>query len=233
MWMAYIYGYKTTYMNRQKFLAVTGISFIGSLFFSAKQKAATDVLTDCNDPVTPAVPEGPFYKNEKLLRIDITEHKKGVPIDYVIKVEDKHCKPVAGARVDIWQCDTDGVYSDFEQEHTANETWLRGYQLTDKDGMCRFSSIFPGWYTGRITHVHGKVYIEDKNVLTTNFFFTKEIEEEVYKSPLYTKGPNPATLAADFELRGDKDSSRRDALLMNVSKDKNGKLTAVYKIALG
>lgn len=218
-------------MNRQKFLSLTSLSVLGSIFFSARDKQI-NLVTDCNDPITPPVPEGPFYKNEKLNRIDITEHKKGVPVDYIIKVEDKHCNPVAGARVDIWQCDTEGIYSDFAQEKTINETWLRGYQITDKNGMCRFTSIFPGWYSGRLTHVHAKVYITDENVLTTNFFFTKAIEDEVYKSPFYTKGPNPATRANDIELRVDKDSVRHDTLLMDVTRDKDGKLTARYKIAL-
>src|SRR5436853_6693139 len=133
-------------MDRYKFLSLTGLSFLGAIFFSANKKEQLIMQTDCNDPITPPVSEGPFYKNEKLNRLDITEHKKGVPIDYVIKVEDKDCKPIEGAIVDIWQCDAGGIYSDFKQENTLNETWLRGYQITDKDGMCKFKSIYPGWY---------------------------------------------------------------------------------------
>jgi protocatechuate 3,4-dioxygenase beta subunit len=219
-------------MDRYEFLSLTGLSFLGAIFFSSKNKRQPIMQTDCNDPITPPVPEGPFYKNEKLNRIDITEHKKGVPIDYLIKVEDKDCKPIEGAIVDIWQCDTEGIYSDFKQENTLNETWLRGYQITGRDGMCRFKSIFPGWYTGRVTHVHAKVYLKNKNVLTTNFFFTKDIENQVYKNPLYPKGPNPETIKEDIELRVDKDSVRHDTLLMDVSSDKAGNLTAKYKIAL-
>ncbi|HRI22937.1 MAG TPA: hypothetical protein PLA68_18390, partial [Panacibacter sp.] len=207
-------------MDRQKFLSVTGLSFLGAIFFSGKEKEVKNLLTDCKDPITPPVPEGPFYKNEKLNRIDITEHKKGVPIIYVINVEDNHCKPIEGARVDIWQCDTEGIYSDFKQENTLDQTWLRGYQVTDKNGECRFKSIFPGWYTGRITHVHAKVYLNDADVLTTNFFFTKDIENEVYKNPLYTKGPNSLTIQDDIELKADKDSVRHDTLLMSVNRDK-------------
>ena len=151
-------------MDRYKFLSLTGLSFLGAIFIRSKNKPQSVLKTDCNDPITPPVPEGPFYKNEKLNRPDITEHKKGAPIEYVIKVEDKDCKPIEGAIVDIWQCDADGTYSDFKQENTLNETWLRGYQVTNKEGMCRFTSIFPGWYNGRITHVHAKVYRKDKNV---------------------------------------------------------------------
>jgi len=219
-------------MKRNKFLSLIGLSFLSSVFFSARKKEADDLLTACNDPITPTVPIGPYYKDEKLNRIDITETKKGVPIDYIFKVEDKNCKPIEGAIVDIWQCDNDGHYSDFEKENTVNQTWLRGFQKTDKHGECRFKSIFPGWYTNRITHLHAKVHINNEDVLITNFFFTKEIENEVYKNPVYSKGPNPTTLAEDYELRGDKDTKRHDTLLMNVTKDRNGNLIGKYTIAL-
>jgi protocatechuate 3,4-dioxygenase beta subunit len=221
-------------VKRNQFLSLISFGFIGSLFFSAREKQPVSILTDCHDPVTPPVPEGPFYKDEKLNRFDITETKKGTPIVYVFKVEDEHCKPIQGAIVDIWQCDTDGIYSDFKVENTVNETWLRGYQLTDKNGMCRFKSIFPGWYEGRITHLHAKVHVENKTVLTTNFFFPKEMENEIYLSnaSLYPKGINPIAISQDIELRVDKDTKRHDTLLMKLEKDHKGNLSASYTIAV-
>jgi protocatechuate 3,4-dioxygenase beta subunit len=219
-------------LNRYKFLSLIGLSFIGAPLLSGKPERTGDPVTDCNDPITPAVPEGPFYKRENLNRVNITENKKGIPITYLFRVEDEHCKPIEGAIVDIWQCDSDGVYSDFKQENTVNQTWLRGYQKTDKKGECQFEAIFPGWYNGRITHLHVKVIIGDKNVLTTNCFFPKEIEHEVYKSPLYPKGINPQTVSQDIELHVDKDSKRFDSLVMNVQKDTKGNLVAKYTIAI-
>ena len=219
-------------MNRHKFLSFIGLSFIGSTLISTKSNSDLTAKTDCDDPITPPVPEGPFYKRENLNRIDITENKKGIPISYRFKVEDKHCKPIEGAVVDIWQCDTEGRYSDFKVENTTNQTWLRGYQKTDQNGECHFIAIFPGWYTGRITHLHVKVYINESNVLTTNCFFPREIENEVYKNPLYTKGINPQSISEDIELKVDKDTKRHDALVMNVLKDHKGSLTASYTISL-
>ncbi|HWB26930.1 MAG TPA: hypothetical protein VG738_15710 [Chitinophagaceae bacterium] len=215
-------------MKRSKFLAITGLSFISAFFVSARNKEGKTVLTDCGDPITPPVPEGPFYKDEKLNRAAITEHKKGAAMEYQFKVEDKHCKPVEGAVVDIWQCDADGIYSDFKQENTVNETWLRGYQVTDKYGKCSFTSIFPGWYDGRITHLHAKVHINGAVVLTTNLFFPKDIENEVYQTALYPKGPNPVTIQQDIELHVDTDNTRHDALVMQVTKAGDGKLTGTY-----
>lgn len=112
-------------MNRSKFLSLAGLGFVGALVFP--EAARKNPLTnECNDPVTPPVPEGPFYKDEKLNRSDITEHKKGTPLTYVLMVEDKDCRPVEGAIVDIWQCDAHGHYSDYKVENSLNETWLRG-----------------------------------------------------------------------------------------------------------
>jgi len=219
-------------MNRYKFLSLIGLSFLSAPLISGKPEVNFEPTTDCNDPITPPVPEGPFYKRENLNRADIVEDRTGIPLVYLFRVEDEHCKPVEGAVVDIWQCDATGSYSDFKQENTINQTWLRGYQKTNKDGECHFKSIFPGWYNGRITHIHVKVYIKDNNVLTTNCFFPKEIENEVYKSPLYPKGINPQTIAEDIELKVDRGTKRHDTLVMNVKKDQQNNLVAKYTIAL-
>jgi protocatechuate 3,4-dioxygenase beta subunit len=219
-------------MKRQKFLALLGLSVAGTSLFGARKKDTASMLTDCNDPITPPVPVGPYYKDEKLNRSVIMEHKTGMPIEYIFTVEDKHCNPIAGAIVDIWQCDAEGHYSDFEKEKTSGQTWLRGYQQTGKDGKCRFNSIFPGWYDNRLTHIHAKVHINNQNVLTTNCFFEKDMENEIFRNSLYTKGPNPTTIKQDFELRGDKDSNRFEALVMKITKGANGRLTGRYTFAV-
>jgi protocatechuate 3,4-dioxygenase beta subunit len=219
-------------MKRSRFLSLAGLSFLAAIFSSSKKTKIPHEVTGCNDPVTPPVPEGPYYKDEHLNRIDITEKRPGLPVEYVFRVEDKNCKPIKHAKVDIWQCDVHGHYSDFKQENTVNETWLRGHQFTDEKGECRFQSIFPGWYNGRLTHLHAKVHVGGVVVLTTNFFFPKEIEQEVYATSLYPKGPNPVTMQQDFELSGDKDASRLNTLIMKISQDKMGKMIAGYTIAV-
>ena len=164
--------------------------------------------------------------------MDITENKPGVPVKYIFKVEDEHCKPIAGAIVDIWQCDAMGHYSDFKGENSLNETWLRGYQKTDHSGQCEFKSIFPGWYPLRITHLHAKVHVDGKTVLTTNLFFPKELENKIHKDSLYPKGPNPIKILEDVELKVDKDTKRHDALIMDMFHNEKGELIAQYKIAV-
>ncbi len=36
--------------------------------------------------------------------------------------------------------------------------FLRGRQTTDANSQVVFTSIFPGWYSGRATHIHVHVY---------------------------------------------------------------------------
>jgi protocatechuate 3,4-dioxygenase beta subunit len=165
---------------------------------------------------TAAVPEGPFYKDEQLNRSDITDGKDGVRITYEFLVIDSRCQPVSGAIVDIWQADRNGVYSDFASQGSLGEKFLRGYQVTDGSGRCRFTSIFPGWYAGRLTHLHGKLRVNGITNPTTNFFFPKAIETDVYNSPLYSgRGQNNTSVAQDVELRGD--VTRYNALMMQVA----------------
>jgi len=219
-------------MKRKAFVSWVGVFSLGSLTACFQRGMPAPVKiekTECGGTVTPPVNEGPFYKNEKLDRADIREGKDGIPVTYQFKVEDQHCKPIEGAIVDIWQCDKDGVYSDFSRENTMGKTWLRGMQRTDVDGMCSFKSIFPGWYNGRITHLHGKVHYNGVTKQTTNFFFPKEIEQAVYKNPLYTKGQNPVTIAEDIELGGD--TERFKTLTMAVTEDGKDGYTAKYTIA--
>ncbi len=181
----------------------------------------------CPNETTPHVNQGPYYFDSQMNRSDIREDRKGVPITYLFTVLDANCNPVKGAVVDIWQTDREGVYSAFQSQGTSGETYLRGFQYTDEEGKCTFKSIFPGWYPGRITHVHGKVFLNGSQKDTTNFFFPKDIETEVYNSPLYVdRGQNKTSIERDAELRGDVEAY--NALLMEVSGSMEGGLKASY-----
>jgi protocatechuate 3,4-dioxygenase beta subunit len=60
--------------------------------------------------ITPEVTEGPFYFDPKLERADVTEGRAGIALNVRLQVVDAACRPLAGARVDIWQCDAQGHY---------------------------------------------------------------------------------------------------------------------------
>lgn len=117
--------------------------------------------------VAPTETAGPFptITPSSLVRADIRGDRTGVAftINIVIKNTNSSCAALAGAIVDIWHCDKDGYYSEYggTSMQTVNYTavhFLRGRQTTDANGQVSFTSIFPGWYSGRATHIHVHVY---------------------------------------------------------------------------
>ncbi|GKZ19345.1 hypothetical protein AbraIFM66951_005575 [Aspergillus brasiliensis] len=111
----------------------------------------------------PDVTQGPYYVTGELIRNDISETQEGVPLYLDIQLIDTStCEPVPEIYIDIWHCNATGVYSgvtasgngDSSDTSNLDATFLRGIQQTDSDGVVQFTSIFPGHYTSRATHIH-------------------------------------------------------------------------------
>lgn len=134
----------------------------------------------------PEVTEGPYYIDPGLIRHDIREDKAGVPLVMRLQVVTADCVPVADARVDIWHCDAQGNYSGFAGQgsdvaaDTQGQTFLRGTQMTDAQGLASFQTIYPGWYRGRTTHIHFKVFLAENTVLTGQIFFPDALSQYLY-----------------------------------------------------
>jgi protocatechuate 3,4-dioxygenase beta subunit len=153
--------------------------------------AASPTLT-----LTPEQEEGPFYVALEKIRKSIALGRPGIPLALRIKLVDTAGKPVKGAACDIWQCDSGGVYSDESSENTVGQTWLRGVQFTDANGLAEFETIYPGHYQGRTTHIHIKVHIGGKTAGTTyggghvshtgQLMFDDAITTQVYALAPYT-----------------------------------------------
>ncbi len=127
--------------------------------------------------LTPELTEGPFYFDVDSIRSDIRENRQGVALRLAIRVrEAESCEPIHNAVVDIWQCDAQGEYS------AEGETFLRGAQVTNKQGIAEFLTIYPGWYQGRTVHIHAKVHLDKQTVLTTQLFFDEKTQRQVYDS---------------------------------------------------
>jgi protocatechuate 3,4-dioxygenase beta subunit len=156
--------------------------------------------------------EGPYpYVGGELTnpldRTDVTAGQTGVPLtlSFVVVDAGNNCNVVSNARVDIWHCNKDGYYSGYANQNSSlgsksyvGETWLRGYQLTDSTGVAKFTTIYPGWYAGRATHIHIEVYVNNVMKKTTQICFSESINSVVYASSLYsTHGVNPITNEAD------------------------------------
>ena len=103
------------------------------------------------------------------------------------------CEPLENAVVDVWHCDATGLYSGFESAsrggagggRSDEETYLRGAQATNADGIVEFLTIYPGWYEGRTTHIHLKVHLDRRTVLTSQLFTTREVDERVFAREPY------------------------------------------------
>ena len=174
-------------------VAATGSSAsTGSTGGNASVAATSTSLPSCI--VLPELTEGPYFIDEKLDRADIRtdsetrDERPGTPFELtldVLAVSGASCAPLQGAMVDVWHCDALGAYSGFNDNaegfSTVGEDWLRGFQTTDADGRVQFTTIYPGWYRGRATHIHFKVR-KDNLEFTSQWFFDDALSDEVHAS---------------------------------------------------
>jgi protocatechuate 3,4-dioxygenase beta subunit len=188
--------------------------------------AAVDAgLVSC--VLTPELTEGPYYVPGDKVRRNITEGKPGVPLLLRLKVLDvSTCRPIKGAAVDVWHCDAGGLYSEEAQLGTGSQTFLRGIQRTDRNGLALFRTIYPGWYQGRTVHIHVKVYLGGRTVHRGQLFFSDALTDVVYRrSPYSSRGARTTRNATDsIFVNGGKRS------LLRVAKSGSG---YVGRITLG
>ena len=74
-----------------------------------------------------------------------------------------------------------GVYSGYARQETGSaegETFLRGTQFADGDGMVDFDTIYPGWYPGRTPHIHFKVILDDKERVAGQLYFPDSVSDK-------------------------------------------------------
>jgi protocatechuate 3,4-dioxygenase beta subunit len=222
-------------MKRLEFLKGLGAVSLGSMLPLHRTLAAAHPDRPLPAPPTcllsPAVPQGPFYLNTGLFRNDITEGLPGIPMSMVLTVVNADCVPIPNAIVDVWHCDKDGIYSGFSSQGTAGQTFLRGMQTTDANGQVQFTSIYPGWYPGRLTHLHVKIHFDNSTYVTTNLFYPAATNQVVYADALYAaNGQNPVTVAQDVELSGD--VTRYNELMSTLTPDGNGGYIQSYTFGI-
>jgi protocatechuate 3,4-dioxygenase beta subunit len=171
-------------MERKNFLRSLMIGAVStSVLVDACKKdsvsSATDSTTGTTTTVTggsssttgcvvaPEETEGPFptHTPASYVRSDITDGRTGYKLTVKINIvnHNNNCNALAGVLVDIWHCDAEGNYSEYggsgmQSTNYATVHFLRGRQTTDTNGLVTYTSIFPGWYSGRATHIHAHVY---------------------------------------------------------------------------
>jgi protocatechuate 3,4-dioxygenase beta subunit len=162
--------------------------------------AATGDVIPCNQVRYEALRQNPAAKviigSQAFERSDITEGRPGVPLTLTLTVveEASACAPIAGAHVEVWHCDADGVYSEYGLGVSAGSsatTYLRGVQTTDRAGRVTFHTIYPGWYDRRATHIHVRIFNGTRLKKTVELGFPDAISAAVYDSTLYIKGEGP------------------------------------------
>ncbi|MBI1877058.1 MAG: intradiol ring-cleavage dioxygenase [Chloroflexi bacterium] len=202
--------------------------------------AATPGATPTATPVPtcvvrPEVTEGPYFVDEKLNRSDIRSDpttgvvKEGALLLLtfnVSQVSSSGCTPLAGATVDVWHCDALGIYSDVSDPgfNTAGQKFLRGYQVTDANGLAAFTTIYPGWYSSRAVHIHFKIRTDSNYEFTSQLFFDDALSDQVFTQQPYAGKGQRDTLNST-------DNIYDDQLLLTVTQTSQG-YTATFDIGL-
>lgn len=197
-------------MERKSFLKSLGLASAGA-FIPFKNALAgndnVDIPVACT--LIPSETQGPFpldlTANSYYYRSDITEGKTGAPLTLKMKIIGAdNCEAMSNVRVNVWMCDKDGSYSGYSIANgnttdEIGETFLRGYQITDANGEVEFTTILPGWYNGRICHIHFQVYVSTSYSVVSQLTFDINTKNDIYAAfpGLYTKGADPMTLAQD------------------------------------
>jgi protocatechuate 3,4-dioxygenase beta subunit len=160
--------------------------------------SAAGGTTDAACAVTPSETAGPYPSLTDLFRSDIREDRDGSPLTLAINVVNANdgCSPVANVNVEIWHCDAAGNYSQYGNSRT--ETFLRGIQTTDANGQVTFTTVFPGWYQGRATHIHVEVVRNGSSVKVSQIAFPESVNAAVYRTGVYaSRGSNPTSNGGD------------------------------------
>lgn len=185
-------------------LGATGIVWLARCSGPASmaRTAGPAAVTGC--VVRPEMTAGPYFVDGALERSDIRtdpttgETRVGNPLEVeflVSRIADGACAPLAGAVVDVWQCDALGIYSDVHDSSsdTRGRKFLRGHQVTDANGAARFTTIYPGWYQGRAVHIHFKIRSAPDAApgfdFTSQLFFDEALTDRVHaREPYASRG---------------------------------------------
>ena len=182
--------------------------------------------------LTAALTEGPYFVDEKLNRSDIRTDpttgvvSAGIPLSLtfnVSRVANSACTPLTGAYLDVWHCDAAGVYSDVSG---STRQFLRGYQITDVNGVAAFSTIYPGWYSGRAVHIHFKLRLfagaTTTYEFTSQFFFDDTLTDSVYTQSPYSSRPGRDTRNANDGIYNSLSTTDKAGLTLQTSKTSDG-----------
>jgi protocatechuate 3,4-dioxygenase beta subunit len=191
-----------------------GFGPAGGISLTAAEKA--------NCGITAEVTEGPYFvsgtaalANNNLNTAGLT----GTPIaisGHVYQGLD-NSKPVANVKIELWHTDDAGNYHPANNgdigTYQASEIALRGFITTNAMGEYKFTSIYPGVYSGRTRHIHVKITAPGIPTVTTQLIIPTlpgdpiSFDDDTVSKGLPTchllsfdKSQNPEAAKFDFRL---------------------------------
>jgi protocatechuate 3,4-dioxygenase beta subunit len=153
----------------RRLVVLIGLLFPGALGLAAAPAVPLSLTSaDCSAGITPAQTEGPYFKAGSPERSSlVTGGTAGTKITLTGWVVTSGCTPVPGAVLDFWQADESGRYDN-------SGYTMRGHIVTDSQGRYVIETVIPGVYPGRTRHIHVKVQVPGKPLLTTQLYFPED-----------------------------------------------------------
>ncbi|MFL6204549.1 MAG: hypothetical protein ACJ739_04290 [Acidimicrobiales bacterium] len=150
--------------------------------------------------------EGPYRRGDQPWRRDVVEDREGAPLGLGLRLGAPGGEAAAGAEVEIWHCDADGRYSGYppndptlavspspqRAQYLDDQTFLRGRQTCDADGVVEFRTIYPGWYPGRAVHIHLMVHTPSGSFVS-QLYFPEDLTAQVFRDDPYRAHGLPDT----------------------------------------
>lgn len=197
-------------MNRKDFLkgvGLAGVSVASIPITRALVPEAGEAKATGNCTLIPSETAGPFpldlTENTTFFRQDVRESQAGVQLNLRLKILGlDNCSPMQNVRVNIWHCSNQGYYSGYDNQMNPGQaglTYLRGYQFTDANGEVEFITVFPGWYNGRVCHIHFQVHVSSNYSAISQLTFDESTKNALYagNAGLYPNGSDPMSIQSD------------------------------------
>ncbi len=177
-------------------------------------------------PPTPAQTAGPFYpqtppadSDADLTRVaGRSDTARGVPVAIAGRILDRSAVPVAGALVEIWQCDAFGRYH-HPLDGGGADPGFQGYGrcLSAADGSYQFRTIKPVAYGPRTPHIHFRISARGLPPLITQMYIAGEPGND-----------------RDFVLAAIRDPAARDRVIvpLTAASVADAKLAGTFDIVL-